>query len=271
MPGFGFGFTGAIYFYPIGRWNPSYVNNVALWVRGETLGADGTDISQWTDESGNFNHLVQSVAVDRPVVSINELDGISGADFDGVSEALDLTSDLVFSDEYYIFVVYKAALSTNYAPLSGDASTERPFFVAYAAAQMWANNAGGAVTISAASEVIADTFTLYEVSRGASDGIFPYENGTDIRDGTPSSSGQTAIRHMAQRSSEFMPGTVCEAIVVVGNMTPEERIATYGYLAGKYPSLSITVPGGGGPTGDYLVTVGGDPIVTVGGDYIGPW
>jgi hypothetical protein len=33
------------------------------------------------------------------------------------------------------------------------------------------------------------------------------------------------------------------------------------------PTAMGTPPSG--PTGDYIVTIGGDPVVTVGGDYIG--
>lgn len=268
MPGYGFGFGFGLYrVYEVASWTPADIGNVALWVRPEELTTG--DISSWTDVSGNSNHLITPSVGTEPSVALSQLDGYKGAVFDGVNENLDLTTDLVFSGEYYIFGVYKSLLTTNYALVSGDVSTERPFFVS-TSGQAWAHNTGGAVTVTAAGEFPSDTFLLWEQSRGASDGIFPYENGIDVRSGSPSSSGQTAIRHMGRRSTEYMPGTVVEVIVVVGNMSPAERILTYNYLDVKYSSLGITVPGGG-PTGDYLVTVGGQPIGTVGGDYVGPF
>jgi len=264
--GFGFGF-GINRIYKVSEWLPSDIANVALWVRPEELTSG--DISQWDDVSGNSNHLVTPGAGTEPSVATNQLDGYSAAVFDGVDENLDLTSDLTFSGEYYIFAVYKSLLTTNYAILSGAAAAERPFFVA-TDGRIWANNFDGGVPASNAGVFDSDTFTLWECSRGASNGIFPYENGTDRRLGTPVSGGASAIRTMGRRSTEYMPGTVCEAIVVIGNMTPAERILTYNYLDDKYSSLSITVPGSGGPLGDYLVTVGGLPVGTVGGDYVGP-
>lgn len=52
-----------------GLWTPSMLGGKELWLDGadsSTIVLNGSNVSQWSDKSGNDNHAVQSVAADQP-------------------------------------------------------------------------------------------------------------------------------------------------------------------------------------------------------------
>jgi len=68
---------------------PDAVAGLEQWNKPETLGADTTAISSWTDSStGGANPLVQATSGSQPVVAASILNGFKVARFDGTDDYL---------------------------------------------------------------------------------------------------------------------------------------------------------------------------------------
>jgi hypothetical protein len=75
---------------PAGLWTPADLPAApAMWQKetGFNFGT-GTDIQQWSDESGNARHLIQTTSESRPTIVTGGLDGKPVAIFDGLDDVL---------------------------------------------------------------------------------------------------------------------------------------------------------------------------------------
>lgn len=89
-------------------WLPSDLANLVFWVRGDSITeADGADVTQWDDESGNSMHFTGSAGVTgkRKDGAIN---GQTALLFDGVDDVM-ITPTLspVITAPYHLFAVFK--------------------------------------------------------------------------------------------------------------------------------------------------------------------
>lgn len=57
------------------RFTPLRLTNLRAWYRADLGVTIATGVSQWADQSGNGNHLVQAVGGSQPTVSANALNG----------------------------------------------------------------------------------------------------------------------------------------------------------------------------------------------------
>lgn len=48
--------------------DPSQFTGLKIWLQNSSLGADGSSVTQWNDDSGNNNHFLQSSASYQPTV-----------------------------------------------------------------------------------------------------------------------------------------------------------------------------------------------------------
>ena len=50
------------------QFQPSNLPNLKLWLKSENVILNGTKVSQWTDLSGNNNHIIQNDANKQPLL-----------------------------------------------------------------------------------------------------------------------------------------------------------------------------------------------------------
>lgn len=69
--------------------SPSDLANLKIWFKPDGLLFNGGNlIHQWTDASGNGNHLLQAVETNKPLRVAGLLNGFQGVRFDGVDNSL---------------------------------------------------------------------------------------------------------------------------------------------------------------------------------------
>ncbi|WP_152051821.1 phage head closure protein [Tautonia marina] len=77
--------------------NPPVTSGLRLWLSSsvaEYIVSSGGLVSQWTDRSGNGNHLTQGTAVNQPTTGTRTLNGRNALDFDGTNDFMLLPSAL---------------------------------------------------------------------------------------------------------------------------------------------------------------------------------
>ena len=127
------------------------------------LTLNGSDVSQWSDKSGNSNHARQTTASFQPAAA----DG--GADFDGSDDRLDLSSDIALG-QFHIFMVLELDGLVNETIL-GNTGNSGEFIRIVDANSYRHKAASGTETVifdyTSGKTVSTGTKFLYEVFRDA--------------------------------------------------------------------------------------------------------
>lgn len=82
-------------------------SDLYAWLKPESLGADGTAITSWTDSSGNARHFAQATGSKKPLVVANAINGFSAGRGDGVDDFLLASGNL--PQPFTVFVVARLA------------------------------------------------------------------------------------------------------------------------------------------------------------------
>ena len=145
-----------------------------LWLPNgsDNLTLNGSDVSQWSDKSGNDNHARQTTASFQPAAA----DG--GADFDGSDDRLDLSTDLVLG-QFHVFMVLELDSLTNETIL-GNAGDSGEFIRITDANSYRHKSSSGSETVTfdytSGKTVSTGTKFLYEVNRDT-DSVEVFVNG----------------------------------------------------------------------------------------------
>ena len=93
-----------------GDWNPNLDSNLVAWYRkAEGIVLNGSDVSEWRDQSGNGYNMAQTDAAQQPAYSAGVLT------FDPASkECLELSgSDIILSGDFTIGIRFNVAATTG--------------------------------------------------------------------------------------------------------------------------------------------------------------
>jgi hypothetical protein len=90
----------------IRSWRPTDIENTILWLDAAdstTITLNGSDVSQWSDKSGNSNHATQSTASKQPEYRTNIYNGKATITGDSATfEQLNISNLLTSIDELFI-------------------------------------------------------------------------------------------------------------------------------------------------------------------------
>jgi hypothetical protein len=103
---------------------PLLIPGLNLWVKAdEGVAGDGTSIFEWADQSGNANHLVQSVVANQPQLVTGEANGLPIVRFDGAGDWLAFTTRLTTIRTVFWVIRASPSATPGYRFLLGDASS----------------------------------------------------------------------------------------------------------------------------------------------------
>lgn len=218
-----------------GSWTPAAMGtDIAIWTIPETLGAVGTDITQWNDESGNANHLVQSVA--EPVVVAGVIDGYKGAEVLKTGRYFVQTNFLTFNGDFEFFYLYsKTDDSTSWLPISTLGSGSH--YIRDNVNEAYQLVASGASRYLTTADYTPKGVTVVLGSlRRESGTCMASFNGVDFA-GTPTEDvGNYTLATNVMNSGG---GILVEPIIVPRICTVTERANINAYYKAKYPSAGI--------------------------------
>lgn len=86
------------------QWTSTSIAGVKAWYRADLGTVIATGVSQWNDQSGNGNHLVQATGANQPIVVIGQ-NNLAALRFDSVNDFM--TVGFVLAQPMTVFIVYK--------------------------------------------------------------------------------------------------------------------------------------------------------------------
>lgn len=102
---------------PSSGWTPLSIAGLQLWLDASTITgvADNTDLSTWSDLSGNARHSTQSTAADKPHFQVAYQNGLGAVEFDGANHwlVLDFSSAVAAADHTIIIAAETRDTATN--------------------------------------------------------------------------------------------------------------------------------------------------------------
>ena len=115
------------------QFQPSNLPNLKLWLKSDNVILNGTKVSQWTDLSGNNNHIIQNDANKQPLLMPSMLNGYPTVKFDGVNDNMKGMFAQTLSNQVTVFIIMNNLSSnsvfvydggTNYLSLIYNASNK---------------------------------------------------------------------------------------------------------------------------------------------------
>jgi hypothetical protein len=100
---------------------PQRPAGLKLWVKADTGTTDaGGSVSAWADQSGNGNHLGQTVSADQPLLVGGEANGLPVLRFDGGGDSLSFTTRLTTIRTVFWVIRRSLDMTNGYRFLLGD-------------------------------------------------------------------------------------------------------------------------------------------------------
>lgn len=228
----------------------SAANNV-LWLSADNnVTLVGSNVSGWSDRSGNTNNATSAVAAARPVLNTGALNGYPVIAFDGTNDELRIPDvnqlDLLQWDMFLVGSVNTA--KANNVWLTKGTNTQ-PNYALWSplnnALQMPIYDIFGLFSNPAtAANTMAATFNVLEYNNTVLLGLFPsrtvYKNGTNIYNDVnllqlPSTNANALYIGNAQGAVGWnLNGNISEVILYNGPINSAQRIIVSNYLAAKY-------------------------------------
>ena len=201
----------------------------------------GGIIASWADQSGNGNDATEATQAEMPLVLADALDGYAGAVFDGVDDLLTLGTAITTTSGLEVwFVLQPSDLSAQVTILNGSSVADR---------FLWQQDDGGmdvridasAIPVSTAGAVVVDTPALIRMKQDGSGNLTCEVNGVDVTSGSPSSTDDVSIEHLASAAgtSQWWNGCMIEGAVVDGVLSANNATELLSYFAAKFPTLGI--------------------------------
>jgi len=91
QPGPFMGPSGSLYLSYPGGAAPEFIpsGSPVAWYKSDSLSqGDGTTVAQWNDSTGNGNHLLQGVGLEKPTFQLNQQNSLPALRFDGVNDSM---------------------------------------------------------------------------------------------------------------------------------------------------------------------------------------
>lgn len=202
-------------------------SGLQLWCRADKgiVLANGAKISQWSDQSGNSNHLVQATDSARPTFLPSSANMGNGASLQ-FSGAQKLTcAGLTPTQPNTIIVLAKFSALVGNPGVIDDASTRQLGYVA-SSGPSWTMDNGATLTGGTAD---TNTHVLCFVFNGAASALYVDWNDVANASGSAGAAGGSGGFILGTQSTGFMTGEIAEVIAYNRALTQNElgQLAAY--------------------------------------------
>jgi hypothetical protein len=217
--------------------NPATLSGLQVWCRPESLGANGTAVSGWTNEGNSGSNLTQGTTANQPTVATGVIDGLSAVLFDGANDYLGTT--LAADITRTVFIVAKQAVGS-----AGDA-----WLMQFGSANAIVRSNAGASWTWDRNQALADVtiggtttnWNLIELKFTSTAQMDTWLNSASHQTFDPDDSFNTTNIQIGANASgsgtQPFHGWVAEMLVYDSALSDADRGKVEGYLSHKYPSL----------------------------------
>lgn len=216
---------------PIFNWTPAMLNKLLGWYKSDAgVTESGGLVSDWNDQSGNANHLIQATGANKPLLTAGELNGFPAIVFDGVDDKMKTT--FIKTQPVTVFIVYKKNDAVKGYVTDGGADLTANII----------HDTAGEISLYAGTGSFPDTVVLPEDAYSLLIATFndagskvQRHNGTTTT-GTAGSSSPDGftIGGKSTTATEFANISVMEIILSDSNSTDEDRKEVRGYVRARY-------------------------------------
>lgn len=229
--------------------------NNKLWLdanKGITLA--GSNVSGWSDQSGNSNNAAPAAANQRPTFVSSSVNGYPSLDFDGVDDELRVPDNASLDlTQWHIFLVVIVDVHKNYNAwmVKGNDGQENYEILSYNDGNIhtptYYSDNTRTFPSSAAGQTTTTEFNIIEYSYSSAVGRDVYKNNgaaitTDNENKTPAVNAFDLYIGNEKTTSRFLDGDIAEIIIYNSPLNSAQRIIVNNYLAAKYDEYSqITI------------------------------
>ena len=236
-----------------GGWTPADIGPCAWYdaADGSTLTASGGSVSQWSDKSGNTNHLTQGTPNLRPTLSAAAINGLNALDFTGNIMGTAVNPFGTNVQDALVLVVHKVdsiQVGVLFSLTGSGANANRwQSHAPYSDGNVYfdCGGSGGSNRLSGSFGVTAGTVVMSGFYGSVSNNVQQiYKNGSLLFGDTSGHSVPTAGgMSIGGQGSTYQDTTIGEVIVLNGVVSSVDRQKLEGYLSWKW-GLRGNLPSG---------------------------
>lgn len=211
---------------------PSALTNLVAWYKSDVGTTIATGVSQWNDQSGNGNNLVQATGSLQPALTSNAINGLPALTFDGTDDTMAVAFVLAQPTTVF-FVMRPVALVGSRTYVDGGAALDT---MAVAQAQLTPNRlrmTAGSVLTGATGIAAGVPGLVTAIFNGASSALASTDDaGITGNAGLGSGSGLT----VGSQFGGTLPvnAQIAEVIVMAAVATAGERAGIRSYVQQRY-------------------------------------
>jgi len=233
------------------NWAPDKIATAAWYDAADETTIDDTttpgQVEQWSDKSGNANHLIQPTPTVQPITGTRTINGLNTLDWQALSPQTQMPLSSIITDNppLYCFIVMETdSDATNSVVYDSTTSryTQLGLFQDKFYMRLGADEVGGIdFTGAAGSGISAGTPGILEYWVGSDNEAYVAKNG-----GTPVSAGTWSavdfeISRLGRNGADNLDGKLGEVIIMLTEPTLADRQRIEGYLAHKW-GLTANLP-----------------------------
>jgi hypothetical protein len=237
--------------------NPPSLASLTLWVNGRTgITQSGGAVSEWADQSGNGNNLVQASGTNQPTLgSLNGKTALAFASTGSQFLGFPGPANILAASGYTLMAVWSYTGSATYTP--GQENATMPLIFCVGTSQLFMNVHGAGNTGSDVTVFTADTATAFtpgvataaglranpHQSYHAFDGSKTYcsiDKGAIASTANAGTLGDLSIATMGKgpiSTSEYWDGLIGELLVWDTFLSPTDIATAQAFLTGKWGTL----------------------------------
>lgn len=215
------------------RWDPTVSSNVVLWFDASdstSLSVSASsNVTQWNDKSGNDYHVSQSTEGSHPQTGTRTINDLNVLDFDGSTQRLLRTSDVLVSNQSYTKILVYSV--DTLGALNNLVTIGQTAF--YQELSMWHNNTQFAS--SSYPGISTPMIAMGSYESNVESNI--YINGSNV--GSNSSPGTWSndsnyLKIASHGGGSLLNGVIAEILVLDYAVDADLRVKIEGYLAWKW-------------------------------------
>jgi len=217
-------------------WHPQLESGTSATAHKANAATAGGIVALHEDQSPSGNDATQAVQANMALVLAAALDGYSAALNDGLTDDLDLATQIDLAGAFDYWAVLQILTDKNYNVLLGTA-TDAIRIGSTGIVELVESSAATALT--GVSALTADAaYHLLRVSRDASNNVLCEVDGVDVTSGSPSVAGTVSITNLRSAvSGNWFDGLAVEDVLVAADAA-SDRDNLLGYF-GRYSTLGL--------------------------------
>jgi len=211
--------------------SPLQLTALRAWYKSDVGITIATGVSQWDDQSGNGNHLVQAATVSQPVVTAAAINGLPAITFDGANSFMQIAFTL--PQPVTLFMLLRAVTWSINDNFCDGAAISDTMLIQQVTASPQIRMFGGA-SLGNNSDLAVNTFGLITAIFNGVSSELQINNNTALSGdaGTASPAGLTlGSRRTGTLASNI---GVAEVIVINAVATAAERAKVRAYSQARY-------------------------------------